>query len=72
MSNRQFDTRIVSLAIGPKDAEVYDERVTVVRIETEGGGEYIKICHGEHEIGIDPDEWPYVRDAVNRMIKECR
>lgn len=45
----------------------------IVQIYDEGAGEFVKIENGEHcFINICPDEWPALRKAINKMIKECK
>jgi hypothetical protein len=46
------------------------EAVIKVRIDDEAAGMFIIIEQDGAQIKIDPDEWPHVSDAVERMIKE--
>jgi len=47
-----------------------------VTIEDEAGGEFVVVRgntdthHGS--VAINPNEWPAVRDAIDRMVKECK
>lgn len=66
-------TRITQLTVAPEGADLYDDRSTIIEITDEGGGEFVKIVRPSGSaIRIDVDEWPYIRDAINNMIKECR
>ena len=51
------------------------EGVTIIGIDDEGGGAFVTVRQEEqlnaNEIHIDPDEWPAVRAAINRMVREC-
>ena len=42
----------------------------------EAGGEYIVVSQdsipGRGNVAINPEEWPDIRDAIERMMKECR
>lgn len=67
-------TRITQLTVVPEGADLYDDRSTHIEIDDEGGGEFVKIVQpsGSAEIRIDVDEWPAIRAAVNKLIKECK
>jgi hypothetical protein len=67
--------RITQLTILPKGKAIFDEESTQIEIEDEAAGEYVVIKQdyepkGEQRIMIDPDEWPEIRRAVNRIMKE--
>jgi len=66
--------RITRLTVAPEGADLYDECSTHIAIDDEGGGEFVKIVQpsGGTDIRIDVDEWPAIRDAVNKLINECR
>lgn len=65
------DTRITRLTITPAGASIYDELAFHVEIDDEGAGEFIVIKDGDGaRISINPDEWPVLRAAVDRMIDE--
>ena len=59
----------------PAGKTMDDEGVTIIGMADEGGGAFVTIRQEEdlntNEIRIDPDEWPAVRAAVNRMVREC-
>lgn len=49
---------------------------TTVAICDEAAGEFVEVTqHGRVDIGkiqINPEEWPSLREAIDRMIKACR
>lgn len=49
---------------------------TTVEIIDEAAGEFVVVeQHGRTGIGkimINPEEWPAIRRAIDRMIRECR
>ena len=59
----------------PAGKTLDDEGVTIIGIDDEGGGAFVTVRQEEqlnaNEIRIDPDEWPAVRAAINRMVREC-
>ncbi|HUH57071.1 MAG TPA: hypothetical protein VL020_00960 [Pseudomonadales bacterium] len=69
-------TRITQLSVAPEGADLYDDRSTIIEIVDEGGGEFIAIMQPHMPSGcetrINTDEWPAIRAAVNKMIKECK
>ena len=67
-------TRITQLSVAPEGADLYDDRSTHIEIDDEGGGEFVTISQPDNgvTIRIDPNEWPAIRAAVNKLIKECR
>jgi hypothetical protein len=55
------------------EATILSEMVTMISIEDEGGGEFVKAEQANTgSILINPDEWPELREAIDRMITECR
>ena len=71
-----METRITSLIVLPEGEPIFSELATIVRIEDESGGEYIIVSQdsvpGRGNVAINPEEWPDIRDAIERMMKECR
>ena len=59
----------------PAGKAIDDEGVTIIGIDDEGGGAFVTVRQEEqlntNEIRIDPDAWPAIRAAVNRMVREC-
>ena len=71
-----MEARVLSVVVAPEGEAIFSESATVVRIEDEGGGEYVVVSQesvpGLGNIAINPEEWPALRDAIDRMVKECR
>lgn len=70
-----YETRVLTIAVMPPGEAIYSERVTEVAVVDEASGEYVEVRQdgpGLGKIAIDPDEWPVLRDAIDRMIGECR
>lgn len=68
--------RMTQVTVLPEGASIYDERGIKVSIEDEGAGEYIEILSlggsADGVVKIDPEEWPTLRDAINKMIDEIK
>ena len=71
-----YQTRTISIAVMPTDDPIYSETVTTVSIEDESGGEFVIVDQSSGgnygKIAINPEEWPTLRNAIDKMINECR
>lgn len=76
MNKITHETRTLKIVVLPKGGAIFANAATDIEIVDEAAGEFIKISqHGDEsagEIKVDPLEWPYLREAINRMIKGCR
>lgn len=70
------ETRVTRLHVLPKDADLFSERAILVEIDDEAAGEFVVVRQqtdaGSEKIGINPEEWPALRSAINRMIRNCK
>ena len=70
-----YRTILGQLRVVPGGKNWDDEGVTIISMDTEGGGAFVTVRQEEdlntNEIRIDPGEWPAVRAAINRMVREC-
>ena len=70
-----YETRITRMATVPQGEELFSEQATEIEIVNEASGEFVVVqqnCEGYGKIGINPEEWPVLREAIDKMIKECR
>jgi hypothetical protein len=71
-----YETRTISIVVLPTGAEIFSERATTVSICDDAGGEFVEIEQPASlqpgKIKLDPEEWPMLRAAIDRMIEECR
>ncbi len=71
-----YETRIMELLVGPEGAPSHSDMATSVSITDEGGGEFVEVEQsggpGIGKISIARDEWPALRDAIDRLIADCR
>jgi len=68
-------TRVTKLTTTPDGEPLFSERATDVLIEDMAAGEFVVVeqrADGMGKIAIDPDEWPTLRAAINRMVKGCQ
>ena len=71
-----IETRITRLVVVPEGMQLFHEQATTVEIEDEAAGEFVVVRQvsedGAGSVCIDPSEWPALREAIDRMIAECR
>ena len=71
-----YETRITKVTVLPKGEDLFHEGATEIAIVDEAGGEYLEIkqCSDMYDgtIAIDLYEWPAIKAAIDKMIKECR
>lgn len=71
-----YETRTTKLTVLFKGESLYHESATDIEIVDEAAGEFLEVsqCNDSHEgkIKIDVYEWPTLRSAINKMIKECK
>ena len=66
---------VTEVAVVIEGCELYDEATTRVRIDDEGGGEFVVVsqCIGKSsQIKLDPHEWPAVRETIDETMARCR
>lgn len=75
MSNT-IKTRVTQLVVVPDGEPLFSEMATTVQIADEAGGEYVEVSQeGRTDLGkiaINPEEWPALRAAINRLVRQCR
>lgn len=76
MTTFKFKPRITRIVVVPDGEPLFSDIATTVEIQDESGGEFVEVtqhCASEiNKIQIDPEQWPALRETINRMVKECR
>lgn len=71
----KYNTRVTRLTVLPEGQPMFSEMATTVEIADEAAGEFVEVTqHGRADIGkiaINPEEWPALRAAINRLIRQC-
>ena len=71
-----YEIRTMSLIVNRTDQPAFSELATTVSIVDEAGGEFVEVeQQGRTDLGkiaINPEEWPMLRQAIDKMIAECR
>lgn len=65
-------TRVTRLHVLPEGEPLFSEQTFTVEIDDEAGGEFVVVSDSAEKIRIDAKEWPALREAIDRMVKECR
>lgn len=68
----EYETRVTRCHIAPKGESFFSASAFAVSIEDEGGGEFVVVSDSEgKEIRISPEEWPALRETIERMVSAC-
>jgi hypothetical protein len=73
----KYETRTLKIAVCVKGEPIFHEGTTEIEIVDEAAGEFLKITQSPDDaepgvIRIDAIEWPMLKAAIDRMLKECR
>ena len=60
------------MIVGVKGDQVFSESITEIEIIDEAAGEFLEISQDGRKLRFDAEEWPHVRDAIEKMFKLCR
>lgn len=72
---QEYLSRTTQITVLPKGAAIYNETATKITIEDEASGEFVVVEQSREDYGkiaIVPEEWPKIREAIDRLIGECR
>lgn len=75
--SEHYHARILSLLVQKEGEPIDGEMNTEIRIDDEGTGEFLILrqegrAGKEREIAINPEEWPALREAIERMLVEIQ
>jgi hypothetical protein len=68
-------TRIASLVVLPEGEPLYSERATTISLDDEAAGEFVVVKQegrADNSIAICDDEWPAIREAIDRLIADYK
>lgn len=72
----KMTTRTTQVFVLPEGQPLYCEGATQISITDEAAGEFVVIDQSGSsdygKIAITPEEWPCIREQVDKMISECR
>ena len=70
-----MQARVTQITIVPEGEPIFSELGYTVKIDDNAGGEFIEVqdhSDDEGKIAINPEDWPALRRAINRMVNNCR
>ncbi len=71
-----YETRTIKVSVVQIREPLFHDATTNIEIVDEAGGEFIEVsqCNDSSggKIRIDKTEWPTIRTAIEKMLKECR
>ena len=72
------ETRTTRLHIMPKGEPIFSDQATVIEIDNEASGEFVVVSQpamiGDYEgkVCIDAENWPALKDAIEKLLSDCR
>jgi hypothetical protein len=70
------ETLITVITIVPEGKELFCKEARKVEIIDDGQGEIVVVCHPNIQLSarleIKPQDWPDLRDAIERLVNRCR
>lgn len=69
----QFDceTLLASIVIKPKGSMIFSAEATTVALDDECGWMFVTVEQSDNKISITKDEWPHIRDSIERLLELC-
>ena len=64
--------RPISWCIAPEGEPSFSEKAYTISLQDEGAGEYIEIEDSAGKIGINPEDWPSLKEAIDIAVQQCR
>lgn len=72
---KKIKSRVTRVVVVPEGEAIFSEMATTVEIDDEAGGEFVTVTQDDRndlgKIAINPEEWPALRAAINRMVRAC-
>jgi hypothetical protein len=68
--------RPIKWLVAEDGANIFDPAAYIVEIDDEAAGEFVKVT-GQSEadqgtIGVNPEDWPNLRAAIDAAVAACR
>lgn len=63
-----YEQRVTEIIVMPEGAGLIGEQATRINLVDEGAGEFVIVEQESGSIRIDPEEWPTIKQAIDRMI----
>ena len=67
----EYETLLTTITLKPKGKALYSDEATRISLDDTGDEMFVTVSQGYREIGINPEEWQHIRDAIDRIIALC-
>ena len=67
----EYESLVVGVVVMENGGNLFDESATTVRLVDEGAGRFVELKSFHGIVAIDPEEWPVLKDAIEKMIAMC-
>lgn len=71
-----YHTVTTTVTVKPTEESIFSELSTEITLLDEGAGMFLKVTQagkinppGDNSVCINPDEWPYIKDAIELMLE---
>jgi hypothetical protein len=69
----EYETHILSLIIRPKNEPIFSENATIISLDDEAAGLFVKVkqlSDGLHpdQVRLDTEEWPVLKKAIDQIV----
>jgi predicted transport protein len=73
---KKSEARVTQIVVCPPTEPLFSEMATTVQITDEAAGEFVEVSQtgapGIGKVQITPEDWPALRAAINRLVRQCR
>lgn len=69
---KEMETRVTKMTVSKKGEPIFSDSSTHIEIDDQAAGEYLKISQTEGSILIEKEEWPHIKEAIDKMIEQVR
>ena len=68
----ELELRVTQWTLVKPGSPIYDKTAWTITIVDELDGEFVELENLQAKIGINPEEWPALRAAIDKAIGQCR
>lgn len=76
---KPYEIRTTAMVVAPEGEPLFSELATRVTIVDDAAGEFVEVAQDGRDgsdysgkIGINPEEWPMLREAIDMAVANCR
>lgn len=69
---KEMETRTTKMTVSKKGEPIFSESSTHIEIDDEAAGEYLKVSQLNGAVLIEKEEWPHIKEAIDKMFEQVR